>query len=122
MTINEAIAALDADRQNTFSRQEKIAWLSRLDGRVWEEIFATHRDQPAPFAGYSPETDPDRVLLVNAPWDEIYLRYMQAQMDSANGEIARYENSAALFQGAFEAFRNHYNRTHAPKGRSWRYF
>ena len=118
MTINEAIDALDAGHQNTFTRQEKLRWLSWLDGRIWRQI----QGKTEPFPGYSLETDPETVLLAPTPWDEIYLQYMQAQMDRANGELDRYENSAALFNTGFAAYRNYFNRTNAPQGRHWRYF
>ena len=122
MTINEAIDALDAQKSNTFSRQEKIGWLSRLDGLIQRELVDTHQGGNAQFTGYTAETDPQTVLLVPAPWDEIYLHYMQAQMDYLSGDLTRYANAAALYNNCFAAYRNHVNRTCSPKGQQWRYF
>ena len=122
MTINEAINALDTQKNNTFSRQEKIAWLSRLDGVIQAQLIDTHEGGGEGFVGYTDETDPNTQLLVPAPWDEIYLRYMEAQMDYANGELTRYANSAALYNMRLTEYKNHYHRTHAPKGQAWRYF
>ena len=122
MTISEAIDALDAGQSNTFSRQEKIGWLSRLDSLVQKELADTHGGGQPAFAGYTAETDPQTVLLVPAPWDEIYLHYMQAQMDYLSGDMTRYANAAALYNACFAAYRNYFNRTHCPKGRQWQYF
>lgn len=122
MTINEAIDALDARKSNTFSRQEKIKWLSRLDGLLQKELVDTHTGGQESFAGYAESTDPQTVLLVPEPWDEIYLHYMQAQIDYLNGDLTRYTNSAALYNACLTDYKNHYNRTHAPKGQVWRYF
>lgn len=122
MTINEAIDALDAQKSNTFSRQEKLDWLSRVDGLIQEELIDTHAEGQTLFTGYTESTDPATVLLVPAPWDELYLHYMTAQMDYLNGELTRYTNAAARYNACLAAYKNHYNRTHAPKGQSWRYF
>lgn len=121
MTINAAIEAVDALQPNAFGREEKIAWLSRAEGIVKTQILDICEDSPE-FSGYTGETDPETMLLVPAPFDEIYLRYIQAQMDSANGEIVRYSNSAALYNNLLDAYRNHYIRTHTPVGGKIKYF
>lgn len=121
MTINAALEAVDALQPNAFSREEKLAWLSRAEGFVKTQILDTCQDPPA-FSGYSSQTDPETVLLVPAPFDELYLRYIQAQMDSANGELTRYGNAAALYNSLFCAYRNYYIRTHTPVGGKLNYF
>ena len=121
MTINSAIEAVDTLQPNAFSRAEKITWLSRAEGIVKTMILDTCQDAPE-FSGYTPETDPDTALLVPEPFDELYLRYLQAQMDSANGELTHYANAAALFNTALQAYRNHYIRTHKPLGVRLNYF
>ena len=78
MTINAVLEAVDALQPNAFSREEKLAWLSRAEGFVKTQILDTCQDPPA-FSGYSSQTDPETVLLVPAPFDELYLRYIQAQ-------------------------------------------
>ena len=40
-------------------------------------------------------------------------------MDFAGGEYARYNNAALMFNAAYTAFANHYNRAHAPLGAWW---
>lgn len=121
MTINAALEAVDALQPNAFSREEKLGWLSRAEGLVKTQILDTCQDPPA-FSGYSIHTDPETELLAPEPFDELYLRYIQAQMDSANGELTRYGNSAALFNSLLSAYRNHYIRTHTPVGRKLNYF
>ena len=121
MTVNQALDAVDALQPNTFSRAEKLAWLSRVEALVKTQILDTCQAAPA-FSGYGPDTPGETELLAAAPWDELYLRYLQAQMDLANGEVARYENSGALYNRLFAACRNHYNRTHVPKSTGWQFF
>ncbi|MBO5868949.1 MAG: hypothetical protein J6Q54_08580 [Oscillospiraceae bacterium] len=121
MTINAAIEMVDALQPNAFSRQEKICWLSRAEGVILHHLPETREGKPA-FSGYTTDTDPDTELLVPEPYAEIYLRYLQAQMDSANGELVRYGNAAALFNQLLSGYRNYFNRTHTPVGRELNYF
>ena len=121
MTLEQAINTLDARQANTFGRREKIGWLSQLDTLIWKEILLPH-GVTGSFSGYTADTDPGQTLLVPQPWEEIYLHYMQAQMDYCNGDLTRYANAAAMYNSLLAAFKNHYNRANAPRGQTWRYF
>lgn len=66
------------------------------------------------FSGYTEETDPDTVLIVPAPWDALYLYWLEAQIDYYNGEMDRYNNAAGRFTLAQQEFIDHYHRTHRP--------
>lgn len=115
MTITEAITQIDTIKPNAYSPNEKISWLSRLDGMVKRLIIDTHEGgEGIIFGGYDSETDLDTELLVSAPFDDIYLRWMEAQIDYANAEFPKYNNSILMFNAAFEMFSNHYNRNHMP--------
>lgn len=116
MTIQEAISRLDALKYNTYTNAEKIEWLSRLDGMVKRHIIDAHEGgENVIFQGYGEETDTDTELLVPEPYDEIYLRWMEAQIDYSNGEYDRYNASILLFNTEYEAYSAYYLRTHLPK-------
>ena len=116
MTIAEVIAKVDALKPNTYTMEDKVDWLSTLDSRVKAKIFDAHvsRDPFFFFEGYDSSTDPETELLVHAPYDEMYLRWLEAQIDYHNGEYDRYNNSIMLFNNAYEDFKKHYTRTHMP--------
>lgn len=123
MTLREAIARADALRPNGFSYAQKLAWLSALDGAVTAEVINTHEGgEWVRFSGYTESTPPETALLIPPPYDEVYLRYMEAQMDYANGEYERFNNSNAMYTAAFTAYANHYNRTHMPRGEKKKYY
>lgn len=61
-------------------------------------------------------------LTAPAPYDEVYLRWLEAQIDYANGEIERYNNSITAFNHAYSAFERYYNRTHLPIRKKMKYF
>ena len=122
MTIHEAITELDALKHNTFTNSEKISWLSKLDGRIRCHVMDTHEGGPEePFSGYNPQTPMDTVLLVGFPYDDVYIRYMQAMVDYHNGEIEKYNNANAIFMAQYNRFRRRYTRTHMPRGQKWNF-
>lgn len=120
MTILEAIAEADALKPNMYQDPDKIRWLSRLDGRIQREILDTHEynegEEPPEFDGYTQDTSGETELLVPAPYDEMYVRWLEAQVDYANREFDAFNNSNAMFESVFASFRNAYNRSHMPRG------
>ena len=123
MTISEAITSLDELKHNVYSQSDKIKWLSRLDLKIRTEIIDTHEDAPSSaFEGYDDSTDLNTELLVPAPYDDVYLRYMETQIDYLNGEYGRYNNSMTMFNAAYSNYERYYNRTHMPLGKIRKYF
>lgn len=122
MTIIEAINSTDALKFNTYNQTEKIGWLSRLDSMVKSHIIDTHQGaENTSFSGYTENTPLDTVLLVPAPYDEMYLRWLEAQIDYHNGEYDKYNNAIIMFNTAFEAYQSFYNGTHMPVQRGRRF-
>ena len=115
MTIETAIGRVDELKANTCPEREKILWLSELELMIRHEVLDTHEDSPAPeFAGYSEDTELTTELLLPAPYDRLYLRWLEAQIDYANGEYGRYNNSIQMFNAEYLAFQSWWNRTHKP--------
>jgi hypothetical protein len=122
MTIIEAINRIDALKHNTYTQSDKVNWLSRLDAMVKKFIIDTHEGDAVTFTGYDDSTDTETELLIPAPFDEAYLRWMEAQIDYYNGEYEKYNNSIDMFNTAYEGYQNYYNRNHMPKGKKFKYF
>ena len=114
MTISAAIAACDRMRPNTFAYGEKEAWLRELEARIREEIVRTHEGAEAFLAGRAQEGED--ALLAPSPHESLYLFYLLARIDLMNGDTARYNESAALFNAQYDAFSAAYNRAHRPRG------
>ena len=55
------------------------------------------------------------VLLIAWPYDEIYRWYLEMKIDDANGEMTKYNNSAAKYNMYYQAYQNACNRAHLPK-------
>ena len=122
MKVREAIDRIDSLKHNTYTNGEKIDWLNRLDGMIKREIIDTHEGYEfVLFEGYT-EQNMDKDLLIGNPYDEMYIRWLEAQIDYYNGEIARYNNSMMMFQTAYEGYQKYYNRSHMPLGQKAKYF
>ena len=119
MTIQEAIRLVDKLKPNQYDAQTKRSWLSKLDGMIWKELFLTHygltpEQVQAGFPGYD-EADMDTELLVPYPYcEDVYNYYLQSMVDRENMEIAKYNQSAAMYNNAYKSFVDYYNRTHRP--------
>lgn len=117
MTIQDVIARVDELTPNQYSVEQKIGWLSTLDGKIYNEVIRTH-DRAGlvffPQEGY--DTD-DQDLLVPSPYAaDLYCYYLESRIAEQNNEIAKYGQFSALFNQAYSDFAGWYNRTHMPKG------
>lgn len=122
MKIDEVINVVDALKPNAYTKEEKIRWLSNLDSRVKVQIMDAHEDnQHTDFKGYDNLTKLETELLVSEPYDEMYLRWLEAMIDYNNGDDDRYNNAIILFNSAYDSYKRHYTRTHTPLSRGDRF-
>lgn len=123
MKIIDAITQIDNLKPNNYTEGDKVIWLSRLDEMVKKEIIDTHKGgEEIEFTGYDETTDRQTELLVPSPYDEIYPRWLEAQIDYANAEYGRFNNSMTMFNASFGGYVNYYNRKHLPLGVRRTYF
>ena len=123
MKIIEAINRIDALKHNTYSQTDKVRWLSTLDSMVKNHVIDTHEGaEEVSFTGYDDTTDLQTELLMPAPYDEGYLRWLEAQIDYTNGEYGKYNNAVEAFTTFYDGYKAYYNRTHMPKAKKFKYF
>ena len=123
MTIIEAINKVDELKPNSYTQPDKIRWPSNLDGTIKTEIIDTHEGgEMVIFDGYNGDTSDDTELLVKAPYDDLYLYWLESRMDYYNGEYGRYNNTLAMFNAAYSAYESFYNRAHMHKGQKFKFF
>jgi hypothetical protein len=115
MTIQDIIAKVDELTPNQYSTEQKIGWLSTLDGKIYHEIIRTHAGADRiyyPIEGYDSD---DYELIVRPPYaDDLYVSYLQSRIAAENNEITKYGQFSALFNQAFADFSSWYNRSHRP--------
>lgn len=125
MTINKVLALVDEIDANTYDTKVKIGWLSKLDGRVFNDIILTHEHElvddgteegnliEPTFSGYS-DASLDTELLIADTYSDVYTDYLMAMIAYSNGETERYQNSMIMFNTNYREYANWYNRNHKP--------
>lgn len=114
MTIIEAINQVDGIKFNTYSQEDKVRWLSSLDAKITAVLEGAYPSPMGVSAPYDPNTDMEQELLLESPWDEMYIRWMEAMIDYNNGETDSYNRSITLFNNLYQNFCDWYIRRNMP--------
>lgn len=116
MTIKECIDLVDSVKPNQYSIEDKVHWLSFIDHVIINDVIKTHEGYEGEyddFDGYSADKL-GQGLVVGKPYDSLYVAYVKMKIDEENGETARYNNTATLFNSYLTVFKKYYNKTHLP--------
>jgi hypothetical protein len=117
LTIREAIEFADDVKPNAFPDRVKVKWLEQLDGHIAAEEFRMNPEELA-LLRYS-EENMEVELLAEAPYDDIYPLWLQAQVDFANGEYNRYQNTMQVYNAHYGNFvvwlAEHFERERMPE-------
>lgn len=95
MTVREVISMVDDVKPNAFDTATKVKWLDGLEGTLASEVFLM-----APAEAIQLRLDEgglDRELLISPPYDDIYELWLEAQIDRANGEYSKYQNTMQFY-------------------------
>lgn len=111
MILSQCILMADDIKPNAFPEESKTAWLNECEGMVQTEVLLR---APRDIVTYSYEADHDAVLLVLPPHDKLYLYYLTAMIDFANGEYNKYQNTMQVFNAAFGEFMRWYAQRYRP--------
>ena len=101
MTIGTCMNLVDTMRPNGVEAAVKLRFLGEIEGKVRVELFG---EEPDVETDFGVETPTDTVLSAPHPFDQLYPLYVMAMMDYLGGDVARYENGAALFNAAYQSY------------------
>ena len=108
MTAGSILARADRIYPNAAGEEEKLQILYELACRLAAQLPGYDAPE-APFTANS--------QLVGADGDaELYLYYLLSRLLAELGELARYQNAAALYNSAYLSFTGAWIRQHAPQG------
>lgn len=79
-----------------------LDWLNQLEGQILHEIFLLALSEITPYSA-----TPTEALAAPYPYDGIYLLWMEAQVDFANGEYERYTNTMQRYNAAWNDLARH---------------
>lgn len=111
MIISDAIKEADRMKPNSFSTEDKLRWLERLEKRVRNEILLHYKTTVPEITPFTTD-DLSRELQVPEPYDEMYVHWLCAQMDYYEREYDGFNASNAMFEAVFVSYRNWYNWNH----------
>ena len=117
MTIIEAIDRVDSLKPNGYAFDDKVSWLSSLDGMVLDQVLANYitDEEKDAFEGYNTNTSIDTKLIVDEPYSDIYLLWIQSKIEFYDGEIAKYNNTMIAFNSLYNDYEKHIFRTRGAK-------
>jgi len=99
--IKEVMEFTDRVKPNAYTEEQKLQWLNDCEGMVQTQVFLF---APVEIVRYALPADKNTELLVEKPHDKLYLSYLYAMIDFANGEYNKYQNSMQMFNTEFSEF------------------
>lgn len=79
-----------------------LDWLNQVEGQILHEIFLLALSEITPYSA-----TPTEALAAPYPYDGIYLLWMEAQVDFANGEYERYTNTMQRYNTTWNDLARH---------------
>lgn len=103
MKLREVIELADDMKPNAFSNRVKVLWLNALEGRIAADVLLLAPEEVRGLSYRYPE-DLDTELLITPPHDDLYLLWLQAKIDEANGEYDKYQNTMQIYNEYYGNF------------------
>lgn len=109
MTARQIIDRVNEIKPNAFTDTVKLYWLNELEGRIAAEVMLMPQRQIQELQLGLTDTP-----MVEAPYDSLYLYWLEARIDEANGEYDKYDTTAAMFNSAWSGFACWFAQTYDP--------
>lgn len=117
MCLAELISLIDEMKPNQYTKEQKVRWLSEVEGMVTDDVLNNYEGEQTEFESYDYDRDMERELLLPDRFSDVYINYISAKIDFQNMETEQYNNDVAMFEASMEQFKKYYIRTHMPKQR-----
>ena len=108
MSFLEIIAQADKLHSGPVEEQLQLYWLQDLQLQVWQEVLCACEAAPA-------KPTEDSPLLIEAPYQDVYVYYLLRQGALASGDMEQYNQYQTLFSSRYREFASWYLRTHKVK-------
>lgn len=104
MKLFDLITRFDSLKSNQFTKEEKIAWVYELDNKVNTILYEPYgvKQELETYA----KDGHNVTLLIPDAFASVYIHWLESKADYFNSEIARYNNSLAVFSAEYAQFEN----------------
>lgn len=120
MTVKNAIRKTEELRPGSgYGTEYYLEHLNALESDIYENIISQYENVPESTLPLTEESS----LLVPNTYARLYVHYLCAQIDIANGDITRYSNNMVLCNTLLSEYYDRYIRNNMPKQRGkvrWR--
>lgn len=97
-----------------FDDEILLMWVSECEGMVLSEVHLVSVADIEPFALGADSSLPTAELTAPFPYDKLYTQYVLAQIDYANGEYTKYQNSMQMFNATYTEYVHYVAEVLAP--------
>lgn len=114
MTAREAIRWVDEKLHNVYSDADKLEWLNQAESALGQLAVRYGGE------GRTEKVGMDTELSAPAPFDQLYLRWLEAQIAFAGQEYLKYNNAMAVYNSLWAEYANWFVRGHMAPGSRFR--
>lgn len=111
--IRDVIRTVGELKPHSFTKEQLVRWLSLVEGKLAADVFLMSTGDLQALRYQYPK-DMETELLVNHPHDDIYEYWLMAQIDMANGEYDKYQNSMMMYNACLDSFTAWFAQTYDP--------
>lgn len=114
MRIDKLLKIVQTLKPTPFGNDILLMWVNEVEGMVQTEVLLRSTADLTPYELDGQGEPTAAELVVPYPFDRLYLQYLLAQIDYANGEYAKYKNSMQMFNACYTDYVHHVAETIAP--------
>lgn len=114
MTCEKVISEVNSLLPNTFDEVQKYRWLSDAERFAREVLsgYESFEHLGEPMENLLPDTDSTRELSAPAPYAEMYIYYVLAEINLLYGDLTKYNSYSTLYENMMEKFKKHCIRSY----------
>lgn len=114
MTIDKLIKLAKKLKPTPFDDEILLMWVNEIEGMVLSEVHLVTVTDIKPYEIGADESLPTAELTAPYPYDKLYTQYLMAQIDYANGEYSKYQNTMQMFNAFYTEYVHYVAEVLAP--------
>lgn len=114
MKIDKLIKLAKKLKPTPFDDELLLMWVNEIEGMVLSEIHLVTVTDIAPYELGEDGSLPTAELTAPYPYDKLYTQYLLAQIDYANGEYSKYQNTMQMFNACYTEYVHYVAEVLAP--------
>ena len=115
MKLGKIIELVNELKPNAYTEERLTEWITELENYAIEGVFNRAEGVNHKHVQYDYEKDRETELMIPTPYEEVYLHYLSSKIDYWDREMDAYNNSASMYNAAYNDFAAYMRRTYKPK-------